>query len=289
MKIRDIRQTTQERQQFSKRNTQAIHNIIIHQTHAPDDSQQVFHYLILPDGLIEYVTDIEYDLGNHESIDICLSGNFEKQNPPQLQLQATAELASYLLIPRGTTPNLTATSQIISHFAQDPKTSCPGKTWSNWKGYILGTKAFSQPEFLAEYVGQKVILPQNGMISFKVSFKNTGNQTWYNIGENKVKLNVCWEGNTSSSKLWKQYKIPQGSSIFKHSSWNDDFCPAIMPEREVKPGEEATFIVTLSGNHIKPGIYIEDFGLAQGSEWIDNLVNGNPAGKAHCWFEIEVV
>ncbi|MEI6222991.1 MAG: hypothetical protein WCP97_09600 [bacterium] len=285
MRIRDVRQTTEflHNNSYPERDSNSIDAITIHSVNIPDATHAITHYLVLPDGTIEYLKDISYTLSNPTSVDIGLAGDFTIHQPSLKQLQGAADIISYLLIPRHTTKNLTKADQVT--FAKhDNSQKSP-----EWMGYLTGNKTFSQPKLQAEFTSQKIVLPRDGNITFKVIFKNTGNETWYNSGETPTKLNVCWEGNASSAKLQKEYNVPHGSSLFRHPSWLDDFCPALMKEPEVKTNEHATFLITLAGNNVKPGTYIEDFGLANSTQWIDNLVNGNAAGKAHCWLEIEVV
>jgi hypothetical protein len=291
MHIADLRQFQSE-QQAQQRLLSTIDHVVLYQwNRAKGTEKPIFHYAILADGTIEYLHDIEKILQNASAIDIALVGDLQSDVPPRAQLQATADLLSYLLISRSTTPNLHHTSQVHAFFelSKDANHRDKWKQWHTWRDYVLGKKVFAQPDFFAEYIGQKLILRQNGDITYKVTFKNSGDQSWFNYGEYPVKLNVSWEGHTSSAKLYKKYGVSEGSSIFRHESWVDEYCPCLMYEREVKPGEVASFFIVLAGNRAKPGTYIEDFGLARGPKWIDNLVNGNPVGKAHCWFEIEVV
>lgn len=294
---------TRENAQRSKtRDTKDITTIVLHQLDKKNPQQRT-HYRVGLDGTIEYAVALEEELFVPTSLDVGLEGAFEDDTPPRVQLQALADLLSYLLIHRAATPWLHDKTPVFNaaeaavHFSLAPALPVPQwKTWKTWKPYILGQKTFSQPAYLAEFLVQRpvppvddMILPREGILSLQVVFRNNGDATWVNYGEQAVKLNVIWEAGTSSAKQWKKYGIPEGSSLFSADDWEDAFCAGVMQERTCPPLASATFHITLAGNGVAPGRYRESFGLAHGTEWIDNCVNGSPAGIAQCWFAFDVI
>jgi len=282
MNLRDCRDN-QQTISFPLRSTRSIDCIALH--HSGDTSHPLgqFHYEIDTLGKILYKIDSTRILHHPSSLDICLLGNFDQGKPTKEQLAGARELFSFLLLPRLITPKLSSYHQVIPYSLLDPNSSSPGKTWPLWKESLFAGTIPAQPELLAEYQGQKILHYDAFSQSIAFQFKNTGAKTWHNSGEQQVNLYVLWEEKSSSYQLRNSKNLPEGSSLFYDEHWIDQYCPCTLSEQQVKTGQTATFVCPLNLKNILPGQYREDFGIAMQHEWIDNIVNGNKANKAHCW------
>jgi len=93
-----------------------------------------YHYLVHPDGLIEYVGDVltvRYNVAsrNKECIGVCLPGDFTSIPPTDQQLAAARALVRFL---QGVVP----AASVVGHgdiALPGWETSCPGATWPGWR------------------------------------------------------------------------------------------------------------------------------------------------------------
>jgi N-acetyl-anhydromuramyl-L-alanine amidase AmpD len=127
-------------QRYEKRKLEQIDRIVIHHSATSDGSPEAYaryhvetrgwpgigyHFVIQKDGGI-YQTNrldtISYHVSgqNTNSIGICLTGNYDKQQPPQVQLQACAQLIATLR------QNFVQELDLRAHADFSAK-SCPGK------------------------------------------------------------------------------------------------------------------------------------------------------------------
>jgi len=100
-----------------------------------------YHYYVKPDGAIYQTQRLEtvsfhVNHNNDYSVGICVSGDFTYAPPPQVQIDAAAQLTAWLLqelaIPE---PNILGHKEFPSN-----DTSCPGETWLKrmvWKNMLL--------------------------------------------------------------------------------------------------------------------------------------------------------
>jgi hypothetical protein len=88
--------------------------------------------------------------------------------------------------------------------------------------------------------------------SFRVGFKNVGERTWKNAGDQEVKLSAE-DGNAFS---------------FRHASWPGANIAAQLPSSEVMPGQLAFFDVTLA-TPSEQGDYVPRFVLTAGTDRVD--------------------
>ena len=105
-----------------------------------------YHYVINDLGEIyqtNYLDTISYQTGgqNHYSVGIALQGNFQKESPPQKQIDATAKLVEHL---RGEVPTITDVEPHRGMPGQS--TACPGNTWQDWFWQISGVVEPQPPE-----------------------------------------------------------------------------------------------------------------------------------------------
>ncbi|MGQ9676579.1 MAG: peptidoglycan recognition protein family protein [Chloroflexota bacterium] len=102
-----------------------------------------YHFLIHPDGRVDYVGDIatvRYHVGdlNAGSIGICLAGDFSRERPT-----ATALARARQLIQKGIWPVLGRRVPVRGHVevwrqANRGPTSCPGDTFWQWRREVIG-------------------------------------------------------------------------------------------------------------------------------------------------------
>lgn len=98
-----------------------------------------YHWLVHPDGRIEYVGDlrtVRYNVAkrNPEVIGICLPGDFTRHPPTDAALDSTRRLVAWLRAE----PVLQA--EVVSHgeiAVPGWETACCGATWPTWKPRIL--------------------------------------------------------------------------------------------------------------------------------------------------------
>ncbi|MEI6222655.1 MAG: hypothetical protein WCP97_07865 [bacterium] len=135
-------------------------------------------------------------------------------------------------------------------------------------------------------------------VDFETKFKNTGNTTWINTGDNEVSIAIYKDTKVQSGPFSSCYSNPSpscsgkgkfGESYFYDSSWHTVNRLATLIEPEVKPGETATFKMKFKiPVDAMSGRYREDITLAYGKEWMDNFINGDSINKAHIWVGFEV-
>lgn len=95
-----------------------------------------YHWLIRPDGTKERLLEDKY-IGWHagnwavncRSIGVALSGDFEKEIPPQVVIESMAQLIKdYSVVPEN----------VLGHREVNPKTTCPGDPFlPTWKKKVL--------------------------------------------------------------------------------------------------------------------------------------------------------
>lgn len=100
-----------------------------------------YHYYVKPDGTIyqtQRLETVSYHVShnNDYSLGICVSGDFTYVPPPQVQIDAAAQLVAWLM------QELAITEQKILGHKEFPAndTSCPGETWlkrMTWKNTLL--------------------------------------------------------------------------------------------------------------------------------------------------------
>ena len=143
-------------QHFSTRSIGDIKYIVIHHTATPPVTPQVvakyhvrhnhwagigYHFFVMPDGTAYEVGNIDTERAcvwgrNKESLCICLSGDFTKQQPPDEQIAATVALIKCL---REKYPPLRDV-KIVGHrdiALPGHTTQCPGNTWLQWKRFFV--------------------------------------------------------------------------------------------------------------------------------------------------------
>lgn len=131
------------------------------------------------------------------------------------------------------------------------------------------------------------------VVTFKATFKNTGQKVWKNSGDEAVTISIFKDLNVKTAPLFTGFDDPNntetfGQSFFKHSSWRSKYNIASIAETEVKPGETGTFSLSLQVPSNAPkASYREDISLAAGKLWMKNTKNGDPLKVAHIWIGIE--
>lgn len=96
-----------------------------------------YHYLVHPDGQIDYAGDIgteRYNVAgrNHECIGICLAGTFDKRWPTNEQLRAARGVvhAMRLFVP---------SAAVVGHrdiALPGYETECPGALWPQFREFV---------------------------------------------------------------------------------------------------------------------------------------------------------
>lgn len=100
-----------------------------------------YHFLVHPDGRVEYIGDIatvRYHVGriNRSSLGICLAGDFNAVPPSRRQLMRTRMLV------RGLWQALGTRVPVLGHrdvwmLTGYGFTECPGNTWPSWKAEVM--------------------------------------------------------------------------------------------------------------------------------------------------------
>lgn len=150
----DLRNQLVGSETYARRALSEIERIIVHHSAVDVDStaRQVaeyhvnvlgwpgigYNFLVHYDGEIDYVGNIQtvrYNVAgrNREVVGICLLGDFTSQWPRPEQLYSAAHLVRYLqfLLPGRETVGHREIALPAS------PTSCPGKTWPEWRQNIL--------------------------------------------------------------------------------------------------------------------------------------------------------
>ncbi len=266
------------------RTTTAIHRIVVSQ-YGHDDIIPASHYVILPTGRMEYRFDATVILQDPLELSLAVIQQDKSLPPSREQCESLRLLFSYLLLPRTITPQLTSSQQIYLAPLEKMASGIVHGKQTSWFRSLFEGNLHRLPPLLAEYQGQEILAKTPSEITVAFYFKNTGSRDWVNFGDQCMSLFVSWEEGSSSYTLQKQYGIAEGTSLFYHTNWIDQYCPGHLQEKRVKPGEKSTFICTLA-TKLSAGKYREDFGIATEHQWVDNIANGNKAHKAHCWIEI---
>lgn len=117
-----------------------------------------YHYYVKPDGVIyqtQRLETVSYHVNhnNEYSLGICVSGTFTYAPPPQIQIDAAAQLTAWLM------QELVIPEQNILGHKEFPQndTSCPGETWLKrmvWKDMLLNSVRAVQsgPKPLGHYM-----------------------------------------------------------------------------------------------------------------------------------------
>lgn len=112
--------------------------------------------------------------------------------------------------------------------------------------------------FSAQYISDNLptVLQTNQTGTGTVTYKNTGNTTWYKSGSGPVKLGVYGHG-----------------SVYADGSWENSSRAATMNEATVSPGANATFTFTVRGPSTA-GNYSDSFEpIVEGWTWISSPFN----------------
>lgn len=158
---------------------------------------------------------------------------------------------------------------------------CPlteGFTWMNdigiyWDisvGGVNSVNQLSEPvydpklTYHAVYISQTDSWGNAGGYSEQVELKikNTGTATWYNYGAHPIRLGTSNPLDRTNSVL----KVHPSSDV-----WISDNRPTTMKETEVKPGEVATFLFTIT-RPTQKGMYKEYFRpVVEGVKWMEDF------------------
>lgn len=96
----------------------------------------------------------------------------------------------------------------------------------------------------------------------ELKIKNIGTATWYNYGAHPVRLGTARPLDRNNSAIKAHPST---------NNWLSDNRPASMKEREVKPGEIATFVFTITGPST-PGVYKEYFRpVVESVQWMEDF------------------
>jgi hypothetical protein len=133
-----------------------------------------YHYFIYDDGRIEQtqaLQTIAYHAGgaNQSRIGICLAGDFTDQPPPDAQLQATGQLAAWLL------DELDLPLEAIQPHKGFRPTECPGDQWDS--GAKWGEKLLKQVEAALAHAATGTSPPADKPLGHYVLFWQTPD-TW---------------------------------------------------------------------------------------------------------------
>ncbi|MEI6221479.1 MAG: hypothetical protein WCP97_01815 [bacterium] len=197
--------------------------------------------------------------------------------------------------------------RVVAYFPNDNKlliSQDEGATWASEYPFYQATWKSQLPFGVASGV-------RDGFVDARVSFQNTGNVIWQNMGNKKLGLYVYKD---------ERYSTPQNysdpNSVFFGQSYFADVLTwgpsansmvpnaraALLSERYVEPMSEGTFAfhfyipLGASSNSLyddpstlyNDSFYREDLSLAFGENWMPNPKNGDPLGIAHIWFPIRV-
>jgi hypothetical protein len=108
-----------------------------------------YHYVIGPDGTIFHCNDDElFTWHGHDfntGLGVCLTGDFTSKWPTEAQLASAAWLY------REKRKTYGAGLRVVGHKeAPTAKTACPGDTWPQWRGKILG-ETIERPSVLCPF------------------------------------------------------------------------------------------------------------------------------------------
>jgi hypothetical protein len=97
-----------------------------------------YHFVVTAAGEIQYTADhtlVTYGVAgqNADTVHICLVGDFTDATPPTVQLDAARRLIDNYRLAMG------QTYPVVGHRDIATDTACPGKTWSQWKGWLVDT------------------------------------------------------------------------------------------------------------------------------------------------------
>jgi N-acetylmuramoyl-L-alanine amidase len=100
-----------------------------------------YHFLVHPDGRLEYVGDIaqsRYHVGdlNRASVGVCLAGDFSATRPTHNALMRTRQLITNgLWLALGRRVAVVGHRDVWREAGRGP-TSCPGETWEQWRAEV---------------------------------------------------------------------------------------------------------------------------------------------------------
>jgi len=116
-----------------------------------------------------------------------------------------------------------------------------------------------EPEYSAEWFSQSdwPLITEGDTKTLQIKYKNVGTKTWYNYGDNPVRLGT-------------NDPIDRNSVFYNPSDWIAENRPATMDESEVKPGEIATFTFVIRAP-LTVGEYAEHFRpVVEGKTWLED-------------------
>ncbi|HPH78890.1 MAG TPA: hypothetical protein PLH65_02295, partial [bacterium] len=116
-----------------------------------------------------------------------------------------------------------------------------------------------EPEYSAEWFSQSdwPLITEGDTKTLQIKYKNVGAKTWYNYGDNPVRLGT-------------NDPIDRNSVFYNPSDWIAENRPATMDESEVKPGEIATFTFVIRAP-LTVGEYAEHFRpVVEGKTWLED-------------------
>ncbi|MEI6222721.1 MAG: hypothetical protein WCP97_08205 [bacterium] len=183
---------------------------------------------------------------------------------------------------------------------------------------VTGTPTFrakwiSQTQGTGQGADKPHVLKENESVQIEAVFQNVGNMPWYNDAarQDYVGFYVYKDPLYSTPPEFNNPKSAfYGSSYFFDDSWGTSFDgkisharAALLKEQAVLPGGQGHFLFNFHSqlsalpnseydNPLTPQneyYYREDLTLAYGPNWMANLDNGDPFGRAHVWFPIRIV
>ncbi len=131
-------------------------------------------------------------------------------------------------------------------------------SWFNDIDIVWHIKVW-QPEYSNQWVSQSTYptIDKNQTTTLQVQFRNTGSRTWYNTGNNPVRLA------TSHQK-------DRNSIFYNPSSWLSPNRLTNLKESSVAPGEIGTFEFEILAPN-QTGVFTEYFQLvAEGASWLED-------------------
>jgi hypothetical protein len=151
---------------------------------------------------------------------------------------------------------LTAPKQ-LGDYEEHFKPVAENYSWFEEPDIVWKIKVY-EPEYSCAWVGQSIypVISPGAITELKISFRNTGWQTWYNSGAVPMHLGT-------SEPLDR-------NSIFADASWPAPNRPAALDQAVVKPGEIGTFTFNIKAP-MTPGLYTEHFRLvAENKTWLED-------------------
>jgi len=102
-----------------------------------------YHFLVHPDGRIEYVGDwltVRYHCGklNASSLGVCLAGDFTAAAPPDRQLMRARMLIAGIRRVLGREVPALGHRDLDPAATGYPRPECPGRTWESWRLQVTG-------------------------------------------------------------------------------------------------------------------------------------------------------